>query len=118
MRMHSAGVSLMDQARVQNIKYFSEWDKQKQKQPILLAAVDQLASTTAGHQPQQQTPPPTGPQPQETAPPPLPDASAETDRRDTDRQEKDADQSDMQMGDRSGVHASGSTGPTGDAKET
>ncbi len=105
MRVRNAGVSLIDQARVQNLKYFSE--REKQKQPALSAAMEQLMNTIAGLQPQQQVLPPTGPQQQETAPPPPADASTETERMDTGVQEGEMDQSDMQMGDGSGAHRSG-----------
>ncbi len=114
--MRNAGVSLIDQAKVQNLKYFSE--REKQKQPVLSAAVDQLVDTITGHQPQQQMLPPARPQQQETAPLPPADVSAGTERIDMGMQEGEMDQSNMQMGDGSGAHRSGSMGPTGDAKQT
>ncbi len=116
--MCNTGVSLMDQARVQNIKYFSEWYKQKQKQPVLMAAVDQLTSMIAGQQPQQQAPPPAGMQQLGTTPPPPPDESTGAEQMDTGVQETESSQGDVVMGDSSGVHGLGSTGLTEAAKET
>ncbi len=118
LHVRNAGVSLMDQARVQNIKYFSERDKQKQKQPILMAAMDQLTSSIAGQQPQQQAPPPAGMQQLGTTPPPPPDEPTRTERMDTGVQETESSQGDMVMGDGSGAHGSGSMGPTEATKET
>ncbi len=102
MRVCNAGVSLMDHARVQNIKYFSEQDMQKQKQPILMAAVDQLTSSITGLQPQQQVTLLAGMQQMGTTPPPPADESTETERMDTGMQETESNQGDMMMGDGSG----------------
>ncbi len=113
--MQNAGISLIDQAKVQNLIYFSEQDKQRQKQS---ADVDQLANTIAGQPPQQQAPPPAGPQQQEASPLPPADASTGTERMDMGVQEGEVDQGNVQMGDGTGVHRSGSTGLMGDAKQT
>ncbi len=118
MRVHNAGVSLMDQARVQNIKYFSERDKQRQNQPILMTAVDQLTSSITGQQPQQQVLPPAGPQQLGTTPPPPANESTGTERMDMGAQEKETSQGEVMMGDDSEAHRLGSTGPTEAAKET
>ncbi len=116
LHMCNAGVS--DQARVQNIKYFSERDKQKQRQPILTAAMDQLTSMLAGCQPQQQARPPTGPQQLGTALPPPADDSTGTKQMDMGAQETETSQGDVTMGDRNRVHGSGSMGLTEATKET
>ncbi len=92
MLVRNAGVSPSDQAKVQNLIYFSEQDKQRQKQPTLSTDVDQLVNTFAGQQPQQQVPPPAGLQPQEVAPLQPANALTGTERMDTDVQDKETDQ--------------------------
>ncbi len=100
--MRNARVSLSDQARVQNIKYFSEQDKQRQKQPILTAAVDQLTSSIARPTPQQQAPPPARQQQQGTTPLPPADDSTGAEQMDMGVQETEMDQCDVAMGDGDG----------------
>ncbi len=108
----------MDQARVQNLSYFSEHDKQIQKQSALSVDMGQLVDTIAGQPPQQQVMPPAGQQQQDTAPLPPPDASTGTKRMDTGMQEGEMDQGDVQMGNGSRAHGSGSTGPMEDTKQS
>ncbi len=63
--VRNAGVHLRDQAKVQNIKHFMDWEPEwlRQQMPVA-AAVDHLAGSIAGQQPppdaavQQITPPP------------------------------------------------------------
>ncbi len=113
----NAGISLKDQARVQNVRYFAERDKQRQEQPIGMAAMDQLTSSIAGQQSQQQAPPPAEPQQLGTAPPPPADDSTRAEEMDTGM-ETETNQGDVAMGDGNGAHGSGSTGLTEAAKET
>ncbi len=103
--MRNAGVNLRDQARVQNVSYFMEWDRQRQQQPALTDAVDWLTSSIAGQQPPlQQVPPPDASQPQDVLPPPLTNSSTEGIRMDTGALETGMNQGDVAMGDGDGVH--------------
>ncbi len=72
LRMHNAGVNLHDQARVQNVTYFVEWDKLlKKQQPALMDAMDWLTSSIAGQQlPPQQGSSTNASQLQDVLPPP------------------------------------------------
>ncbi len=101
--MRNAGVSLTDQARAQNIKFFAERDRQRQQQPILMDAVDQLTSSIARQQPQQQAPPPA-------------EDSTVSDRMEV--QETGVNQGDKAMGDSDGAHESESMETPKVAKET
>ncbi len=117
--MQNAGISLSDQMKVQNLIYFSEQDKQKQKQPALSADVAQLVNTFARQHPPLQVMLPTIQLQQDVAPLQPSNAPAGAKQMDTGVQAKEADQGNVQMeGNGDGSHRLGSTGPTGDAKQT
>ncbi len=119
LRVCNAGVHLRDQARVSNVKYFVERDRQKQQQPAQPDAVDQLTSSIAGQQqPQQQTPPPAATQQQDTMPPPTASDPTEGLPMDTGAPGTGMNQGDISMGDSDGAHTVGSSGTAEVAKET
>ncbi len=116
--VRNAVISLMDQAWVQNIKFFSDQDREHQKQPTLFVAVDQLTDTMAGQLLQQQAQVPARPQQVGVTPPPPADDLTGTERMDMDVQGMGSHQDDVSMGNRSGVHKLGSMGLKEVAKET
>ncbi len=117
--MCNAGVNLRDQARVQNVSYFVEWDKQRQQQPALMDAMDRLMSSIAGQQqPPQHVPPADASQPQDVLLPPPTDDSTEDTRMDTGALETEMNQDDTAMGNGGGAHESECTETEEVAKET
>ncbi len=110
--MCNAGANLRDQAHVQYVKHFLEWDKQRQQQPASMEAVDQLTSSIAG----QPIPPATG-QPQGVPPPPPTDPT-EDNQMDMGALELETNQDDVAMVDGNGAHESECTENEEVAKET
>ncbi len=96
--VRNAGANLWDQARVQNVKHFLERDKQRQQQPTMTEAVDQLMSSIAG----QPIPPAVG-QPQDV-PPPLPTDLTKDNQMDTGALETEPNQDDAAMDNGHGAH--------------
>ncbi len=98
--MRNAGANLRDQARVQNVKHFMEQDKQRQQQPAMMEAVDQLMSSIAG-----QSIPPTIGQPQDVPLPLPPPANlTEDNQMDTGALEMELNQDDAAMDGGHGAH--------------
>ncbi len=121
-----AGAHLRDQARVQNLQHFMEWEEEKkQQQPAtaLVAAVDQLTSSMARQQlqPVVVLPPAAVLTPaavlQQRVPPPPPTDPTEDIHMDTGVKEMDPDQGDVAMDVSSGAHDKDAMGET-ETKET
>ncbi len=100
--MRNAGVNLKDQAQVQNLKYFveREQERQRQRQPTLMDAVDQITNVLAGQQPV----PKAAEVQQQTPPPPPPTDPTEDNQMDMATLETEMNQGDVSMGDGTGAH--------------
>ncbi len=103
--LRNAGVRLQDQARVQNIHFFSEREQERQLQqqsaPTIIVAVEQITSSIAG---QQQLPPAdSGLKPITPPPPPLPAADSVDDNMDGGQQGTEQNQDGVSMGDGNGA---------------
>ncbi len=117
--LRNAGVNLRDQARVHNVKYFAERDRQRQQQLAWSDAVDQLVSSITGQaQSPQHVPTPDELQPQDTGPLPLIDDSTEGNQMDTGAPGTETSQSDITMDAGNRAHEVESMEQLGAAKET